>query len=486
MEKAATHVGIYALGNILRRMVSFVMLPIYTRFLTTSDYGTLELLSMIIDFTSIVVGMRIGSAIFRFYTKYEDKMDKNEVISTSLILVGVANSFGVIGIILFAKPLSFLIFGNNGFSHYTMLFSLTLIFQALVEVPMIFIRAQQRPWLFVSISTMKLILQLSLNIYFVVVKHMHVEGVIYSALISGLIMSLTLVAYTFYNTGFRFGIKKSKELFSFSFPLVIASLISFYLTFGDRYFLRLFDSISEVGVYSLGYKFGFILVFLVWHPFSNVWDVQKYKIYKKQNAKKIFQEVFLLMSLILITFSLGIAVFSKDLLRIMSAPEFVPAYKIVPIILAAYMVQCCLTYCNLGILIKEKTSNMAIGTFVSAIVISIGYFTLIPKFGIYGAAWSTLIGFLARCIWISVKSRKYYAMNLPWAKVSMLVILSAVIYFFSLMAPPNIFASIGVHSFLIMCFITLVFIMPILEAKQKRSFISFLRNPLSIKSIFKA
>jgi len=74
-KKIISHGKIYLLGNILQRCVSFIMLPIYTRFLTPADYGTIELLSMILDFVGIILGLRIGQSIFRYYADYEKKKE---------------------------------------------------------------------------------------------------------------------------------------------------------------------------------------------------------------------------------------------------------------------------------------------------------------------------------------------------------------------------------------------------------------------------
>ena len=83
-------------------------------------------------------------------------------------------------------------------------------------------RAQQKPWLFVGFSLMKLVLQLSLNIYFVVIMQLRVEGVIYSALISGGVMSAIMLGYTFSHIGMRFARAKAGKLVNFSLPLMMA------------------------------------------------------------------------------------------------------------------------------------------------------------------------------------------------------------------------------------------------------------------------
>lgn len=480
MNKTISHTGIYTLGNIMRQMVSFIMLPIYTRCLTPADYGVIELLSMIIDFFAIFLGLRIGEAIFRFYTQYEDKREKNEVISTALIMVGLLNIAGIMLIIIGAGPLSKVVFGSGEYVRYVVLFAFTLLFQSFIEIPLLFIRAQQKPWLFVGFSLMKLVLQLSLNIYFVVIMQMRVEGVIYSALISGGVMSLIMLGYTFSHIGMRFARAKAGKLVNFSLPLMLASMLSFYLTFGDRYFLRVFASLDDVGIYSLGYKFGFLLLFFTWQPFAHIWDSQKYEIYRQDNAREVYQKTFFVISFAMILFSLCVSVFIKDLLRIMSDPAFVSAHKVVPVILAAYMVQAWTSFCNLGILLKGKTLYITKATGISVIVMTVGYLSLIPLFGAMGAAWATLIGFIARFYWVNSKSKSFYDMMLPWKNIMKCGSVAFFIFLCSFLSPGHLILSIIFSFFLISVFLSAMITLPIVGLQERKWIADMLRMPIVI------
>ena len=482
-RKMVSHASIYALGNILRNAVSFIMLPIYTRYLTPADYGLIELLSMLIDFISIVLGMRLGEAIFRFYCNATNDQDRKSVISTSLLLSVLLNGIGVVLVLLFSKFLAQLLFGDIGLTRYIELFSLTLLLQAFIEIPLTYIRAQERPWLFVGFSLFKLALQLGLNIYFVVVQGMHVEGVIYSALISGAIVACVLLTYTIATAGMHFSYRISTQIVQFSLPLMMASVGSFYLTFGDRYFLRLFGDLADVGIYALGYKFGFILTVLMWDPFEKIWATRRYEIYKKPDAVNVFQRTFVFMSVLLLSAALGISLFVKDLLIVMSDPAYHAAHAIVPIILAAYVVQSWTNYCYFGLLLSRKTMQITYGSAIAVGVITVAYLTLIPMFGVYGAAWATVIGFVARLYWISWKSSLEYDMQLPWGKVGLLVGLAAGIYALSWLIPESLLPSIILRSMLFFLFFLIFMKLPILSAGEKALVIKVLKNPKRIKEI---
>ena len=71
--------AIYGAGIVLGKLASFIMLPVYTRYLTPADYGVLELLSMTIDVIGMIAGIGIGSAVFKFYADEADEAGKREV-----------------------------------------------------------------------------------------------------------------------------------------------------------------------------------------------------------------------------------------------------------------------------------------------------------------------------------------------------------------------------------------------------------------------
>ncbi len=467
-KKQVSHAGIYMLSDILRRSISLIMLPIYTRYLTPADYGVVELLSMLIDFSTIVFGARVGQAIFRFYCTANTAQEKNSIISSSLFLGFSLNALGAFFIIIFSGKLSLLIFSNSDYQTMIALFAITMLLMPLIEIPLAHIRAQQKPWLFFTFNITKLALQLSLNIYFVVYKEFHVQGVIYSAVISSMVISSILATYSLRIVGLSASIKTCKKLFNFSLPLKVATIGSFYLTFGDRYILSMYSNLEQVGLYALGYKFGFIFTLLAWTPFERMWDTEKYNIYKNNNAILQYQRIFIYINSILIFLGLCISIFSKDLLIIMSAPSFHDAYKIVPIIILAYILQSWTQFCNFGILLSERTIKIAHAEIIATIIITAAYFLLIPKFGIFGAAWATVIGFFTRFFWINHHAKITYDMKLPWKKILTIALPAILVFSLSLYIPDNLLLSITLRSLLILFFILLFLVLPILTKDEKK------------------
>ena len=96
------------------------------------------------DFTGIILGLRIGDAIFRFYLDAENLDEKHCVISTSVLMLVMLNGFGVVLLWLLSAPLSTHLLGGLENRDLLLMFSISLLFQPLIEIPMTFIRASSR------------------------------------------------------------------------------------------------------------------------------------------------------------------------------------------------------------------------------------------------------------------------------------------------------------------------------------------------------
>ena len=477
INKTASHTSIYVIGTIIRNAVTIVMLPIYTTYLTPEDYGVVEMLSMLLDVVGIMLCNRLGEAIFRYYYDSDSADDKSGVISSSLVLYMMINGFGSLLIIVFAGPLSGLIFGDVEYTNIVRMFSLMLFLEAFTLVPLMFIRIQERAKLFLVVNIIKLVLQVSFNVYFVVYRDLHVWGVIYSAVIVEIIMGVALTTYTLYHVGLGPKLSYMKLMFGFSIPIIFSTMGAFYITYGDRYFLRVFSSLAEVGIYSLGYKFGFMLIQFTWEPFSKVWDTQRYEIHKEGNTGNQYATTFMYCNLVIILVGVGMAFFVKDTLKVISAEPFWRAHEIAPPILLAYLFWAWTHFCNLGILIKKRTSLFVYVEVVAVIAITLAYYFLIPVYGALGAAWATVVGLFTRFVFIYYVSRRCYDMRLLWGKVWALLLYS--VAFFVLVnniAPEDFWGSLLVRSVAYLLFVGGIWFLPLLDANVKRGLVEIAGN----------
>ena len=474
-KKAASHSAIYGLSDILRKVVGFLMLPIYTHYLTPEEYGVVELMVVAISVMEVFLGMRMGQAIFRYYYLAKDSAEKKAVMSTAFLMTFVASVLGFIVLFMNAEIASKLLLGNTQYASLMAIFAIVLVTQALEEYGLIYVRVHQRPILFLGLSVVKLIIQLSLNIYFIVILELSVAGVIYSACISTAVMAVFSTAYTYHYSGIRFSIPLLKKLIMFSYPLWIAAVGSLYVGAADKYFLRVLSSLEDVGIYALAAKFGILIMVFVWSPFSKIWQSLRYEIYEMPEPNRAYKKIFISLMVLLSFIGLGISLFSGDVIRLMADEAFWPSGEAVPVLAMAAIVMSLTYFNNFGILLKEKTSIIAFGTYLNAFTITIAFLVLIPSLGVLGAAFSILIGSVVQLFWIEWRSKKLYDMQLPWRRAILLSIVWLSCYALSIFVPEALVLSILMKIAIVALFVSLVFLLPILEKEEKQQISGYMR-----------
>lgn len=474
-KKAINHTVLYGAANIIRKIAGFIMLPIYTRYLTPADYGAVELMMMVVVFMEVFIAMRMGQAIFRYYSLAEDLKVKKAVMSTAFLMALCTSTVAFFTLFINAGSATEIFLGDTRYADLMAVIAVLLILQALEDYGLIYVRVHQRALLFLVLSVLKLVVSLSLNIYFLVFLELSVAGIVYSACISTGLMAIFATFYTFYYSGFIFSTVLLKKLVIFSYPLWIAAIGSVYSSSSVKYFLRVFSSLDDVGIYMLAIKFASLIIVIIWTPFTNIWHSLRYEVYKMPEPNKVFKTMFVSIVFAMSVAGLGLSLFSDTLIRLMAHESYWAAGGIVPILVIGIIVMALTDFNNFGILVNEKTGIIAVGTYLNAFVATIGFVIFIPMVGLYGAAVVTLFGAIVQLFWIEWKSKKLYDMQLPWRRVAIMNATWIVCYSFSILLPESLLISIVGKSLIFICFIWLMYVLPILEKQEKAQILDYLR-----------
>jgi O-antigen/teichoic acid export membrane protein len=411
---------VYTGGVIIGKVASFVMLPVYTRYLTPADYGVLELLGMTIEVIGLITGAGIMGAVFKFYHAEQDQAEKNRVMSTAALGVAAIATVATLFGLMIAPELSKLTFGSLANLSYLRLYFVLFFLQNFEQVPLALVRAENRAVLFITVNSLKLVMMLSLNILFVVYLRMGIAGVLTSGVITTGVVAIGMSGYLVRRVGIGFITEKFRQMLHFGLPLVPWWVGNFVLVFSDRFFLNHYTNTATVGIYSLGYKFAFLLNALAYSPFDTIWSSARFEVAKRSDALEIYSRVFFYTNVVIGGLGLVLCLFVRDFLSIMSDPAFLPAYRVVPLLIAAQVVFTWGGYWNLGIYVSGRTRTMAGASIVLVPLTLILNYLLIPRFGMYGAAWATLAAYAARFLWIYYFSQLYYPIRYQWADMAKL------------------------------------------------------------------
>lgn len=418
LRSTVKHGLIYSIGVILSRLVGFVMIPIYTRVLRPEDYGVLEILSLTTDVVTMLAGFGIGLAVIRTLSTYDKEDERRLVGSTAALLL--ATGFFAIAVVglTFSDEVALLLLGAGAVDDGGGLVRLTVLgmaFGSTLEVPMAMLRARQDSRMVVSIGMTRLLISLTLNIVLVVKLRLGVTGVLWSTLLTSIVMGGWLTARLVRDTGLRFSTSVARQLVAFGAPLAVWNLASFTMHYSDRYFLRSYGTFDDVGLYSLSYKLAMLLPLLVVGPFSDIWIPKSLEIERTEgpSAKRILPVILGYYNVLLVTVALGIALFAGDLIRLVTGPAYHPAAKPVPLLVFAMVFFGYRAIAQMGALIRGRSDLIAGATAAAALTALALNYVLIPRFGIMGAALATSLGFGLEFLLMRRLSAAVYDVKVP-------------------------------------------------------------------------
>lgn len=388
--------SLYTIGNMANRLAGFLMIPLYTHYLSPADYGVLDLIELFLMMAIIVFGLQsIGGAMTRIYYDFEDSDKRQRVVSTALIGLAALNLVVVAAGILAAAVLSKLVFGSPEYKDLIAVAFVAMFFGNMVEVILVYERICQRALFFVGYSLIALVASLALNIYFIAFLHFGIWGFIWGKLIVTTVGASYLIARTLPKVGIAFDRGIGMRMVEFGSPLIVVGLAFFVIHFSNRFFLNSYASLHDVGIYSLAYKFAILITIIVGEPFGRVWSVNVFDYSKQDGWRERFARIFAYLIFFLALGGLGISLFIEDVIRLMADDSFLAAAAVVPVLILGYVLRECGDYFR-NILYINKRSGLMSRIAGGCALLTLGLnWALIPVFGVHGAAIATATTWLA-------------------------------------------------------------------------------------------
>ena len=407
------------------------MIPIYTHYLTPADYGIYEMLQLTAAIFTMFITMGLSSATLRYYFEYNKEKERATVISTALIISICLAVTGAVVANLARMQLSLLCFDTTDYAGFFTIVLFAMAFEVVMEVPLTFIRAKELSHIFAGIAISRLLVALSLNIYFIVHLKMGLEGILYSNLITSAIFGMGVIVSTLLSTSLIFSSALMSKLIAYGWPLIFSGFGFFVINASDRFFLKHYTGIDELGLYSLGLKFSSILTVVILGPFWKMYGPYRFAIMNREDAKQVYANVQKGFFLLMTTCALGIVLLTKDMLIIMTPKAFHRAHIAVPYLCLSTM---CLTSYYLfqtGIYIEKKTKVVSKLVTLAACVNIAFNLILIPKNGMIGAAVSKLLSFLLLAILTLIVSQRIYKIRYDYRATTFILLTGILAYVFS-------------------------------------------------------
>jgi len=417
LKRLGKHSAIYGLGGLVSRILAVLLLPLYTRYLSPSDYGKVETLIALTTVIGIVLRMGIHSAFFRFYFDSPEPVARLRVLRTSFWFTMAMATAGLVGGLLLAAPISDALFGTTDDSELVMAAFVALWAGMNYEQLTSLFRVEERSVAFVSATIANILLTVSATVVLVVALDKGPVGVIVGNFTGTLLVYAVLVFYRREQLGLQFDRGLLREMNRFGVPLMPTALFLWVTNFSDRLFLVELADTHEVGLYSVGVRIASAMVLLL-TAFRLAWPAFAYSIEEDREARRTYAYVLTYLVALTTWVATGLALLSPWIVEWLAAPAFEASSRVVgplafsTVAFAGYIVVA------IGVGRAKRTQFNWIVTGAAAAVNIALNLLLIPPYGMMGAAIATVAAYSTMFAGMAWWSQRIYPVPYQWRRVA--------------------------------------------------------------------
>ena len=401
---------LFALNGFIPKILSFILIPIYTGYLSTGDYGVSDLITTTVQLLVPIFTLDIQDAVIRF--AMDKECNKRDVFS-------VAVRINVIGSIIVAVGALVASFLNIPGVEDSYLFFLVIMYvvTALQNSVSLFCRGIDRVQVVVVSSVIHSVITLTANILFLVVFHWGLIGY----LVANTIGSLLALVYCFIAAklhryiSFSVPTELSKAMRAYSFPLIFSVIAWWINNASDRYILSGIAGVAISGVYAIAYKIPNLLS-IFQNIFTQAWSISAIKEFDKDDTDGFIGNMYTMMNFGMVTVCSLIMIVNIPVAKVLYSNDFFEAWHFVPPLLISVVLNAMALFIGSIFTAVKDTKTLSYSTLLGAGVNTVCNFALIPFFGAYGAAIATLIGYAVTLIMRHIILRKHIRMRIHMAR----------------------------------------------------------------------
>lgn len=418
----------YFINSIVMQGLAFLLIPIYTSYLSTDQYGIVSMMTIFSAILVILLNVGQSNAIIRFSHAENDKnLFISNIVKYSLFVPLVISVL----IIIVGDNLFSLIFKNIPFYPYGVITVFLAYFTSFNSIQISYYISRKDNKKYSIFNITRYIVMTFLAIILIVIFKLDAFGRLLAFAVSEAIYFfysvISLKSY-FKN---KISTKHLKETLNYGILLVPHLIAGLILSSSDRYMLEFYLGLSDVGLYSLGYKLGTIPLIIA-TAFDKAWTPTFFENYKKNDSDKLFSEVAKYFIIILGFITLVTSLFSKEIIFVLAAESYHKAYSIIPLIAVGSFFVGIYFLPSKIFFYQKKTYILSLMTVIAAIVNIVMNIILIPKFGIIGAATSTLISYLIITTIVFYFSQKRYKIHYQLPKIIISLAVFIILYLMSI------------------------------------------------------
>lgn len=394
MRKLVKSTIIYTLGELIPKFFSIAFLPIFTTYLSSSDYGIMSYTNSVMLFLYVLACLALNSFLLRKYYEFKTEYDRKKLIGNIASVIVMFNLFILALAFLIGPPLSKYANLKIDFFPY---FSLSLFINFLEVfsiVPLVIFRIKEKPIQYVLLNIGKNILPYLIIYYLLVYPNWGLMSFYYGRLLVNIAFLIPLIYITYRNAVFAISISLIKEGLKFSIPLLPGTIAYLLMSISDRIIMERYLSLSMIGIYSIAFTLASGLGMFIQSAYR-AFEPEIFKKFGNEGFSSFTIRLHRIFMFIVFSMAIILSIFSKEILLILTKGDFINGYTLVPILIIGTVLTAENALLGSLAIAEKKTKLSMYSTFIGAIVSIAINIILLPYIGYYAAAIAYVGSFLA-------------------------------------------------------------------------------------------
>ena len=460
--------ALYGMSSIVGRFLNYLLVPLYTAKIAASSggYGVITNVYAYTALLLVILTFGMETTFFRFVNK--EGANPMRTYSTVLIMVGSVALLFVALVLAFINPVSSFM-GYSAHEEYVAVMAACVAIDAFQCIPFAYLRYKHRPWKFVALKMLFIVLNITLNIvYFVVLPAMYSNPSTHGFAASlydpnvgvGYVFRLNLfctaiITFFFWKelTGFRWVFDKIlfRKMLSYSWPILLLGITGILNQTADKILFPIVSPGAEghvqLGIYGAAAKIAMIMA-MITQAFRYAYEPFVFGSAKEKGSRDTYAKAmkyFIIFTLLAYLVVVGYL----DVLKYIIGRDYWEGLKVVPVVMAVYF--------NLSFWYKliDKTIYGAWFSGVGCVVLVLINVLLIPKYGYMACAWAGVAGYGTAMLLSYFVGQKKYPINYPLKSITVYICIAALFTAIMLYTPQSLPKALrlGINTLLIILFV---------------------------------
>lgn len=412
---------IFAIGTFGSKILSFLIVPLYSYFIDTETFGIYDLIVTTVTMLTPIITLQMSDGVYRWLIDESD--NKNEIVTSTIKLLAlcvcISSSIYIIVCMIVTIPLAF----------ETWIFAVSTIAYGVIQQ---IIRGLGKNKLYSFAGILYTFISLAINLFGLIILKKGVEILFYSSSTASIICCMIFL----YKLDIAKTIKVkmnhviSKEMIRYSLPLIPNAICWWFVNSVDRYMIRFYLGADANGIYSMSTKYPAIVAMIA-SIFYLAWQESAIKEYDTPNRNQFFSAVFNRYNKLLLSTVIVCIPFIKAFLMITMEQSYKTAWKYTGLLMIGCSFNALCAFLGIGYNISKDTKNALYTTLVAAVTDALLNLFLMKQYGLQTASFSTFASYFILFIIRMFDCRKYFKLDIKWIEFAVLFSLSIVILFLS-------------------------------------------------------